>query len=163
MIRFAFKFLFPLATILVTGLIGYNYFYGSPAEQENSKQIISKVKGLGADIFQLLSSEKEKLGEGKYDQAISKISSSLNYLKQKASSMAGAGQQFNNALNQLEYEKQELQQQLEYFDASNANGQGNPDSQPGRNFNTTSVDQIQNRINQIARRIEDLDVQMGGQ
>ena len=67
------KSILRLAAILVVGILFYNYFLGTPTEKEQSKKVFSKVKDLGRDAWDLLKTEKEKLDEGKYDEALDKI------------------------------------------------------------------------------------------
>ena len=113
MFKLLFKYIIPFGLLLTIGIVGNNYFFGTPEEQQSSIQIISKVRGLGGDVFSLLASEKQKFSNGKYDDAMTRIGSSLTYLKQRASSLAGAGQPYLYQLNLLEQEKLNLQQQLD--------------------------------------------------
>ena len=167
MIKLTFKYLLPLAFILVTGIIGYNYFYGTPEERESSRQIIAKVKGLGSDVLNLLKTEKEKFDAGKYDAAVDKIGASLNYLKSKTSSLAGAGQQYLQQLQQLESEKQELVQQLANLKAANqspapAEAQSNiVGARSTSNNSVVAIEEIQKRINELARKTEQIGMQIG--
>ena len=156
MIRLLFKYIVPLALFLVIGIVGYNYFYGTPEEQESSKQIISKIKGLGADVFQLLASEKDKFDAGKYDQAIDKISESINYLKQAAGELAGAGQQYLDEIKQLEQEKQYLENQLQSLSASQEIVGEGRSALMATHQGAATVESIQNRLNELAKRTEQL-------
>ena len=166
MFKLLFKYIIPLGLMLTAFLVGYNYFFGTPTEQENSRQIIAKVRGLGSDVFGLLSSEKQKFSAGKYDNAMEKIGSSLSYLKQQASTLAGGGRQFLDALNAMEYEKQQLQQQLNFLKQNPApevqnDGYGQmPDRQRVAGF--PNIEQVQQQINDLARRTEEIGLVIGG-
>lgn len=80
--------LIKLGLLVVIGIVIYNYFFGTPEEQESSKQVFAKskeafvkVKDVGKDVFILLSSEKQKFDAGKYDVAIQKMGTILTDLK----------------------------------------------------------------------------------
>ena len=79
--------LFRLAVLLVVGILVYNYFFGTPEEQAKSKEVGSKVYDLGKSAWDLLKSEKEKFDEGKYDDALDKVSGLFDDLKQKAETL----------------------------------------------------------------------------
>lgn len=78
------KSLIKLALVLVVGILAYNFFFGTPQEKEQSRQIFTEVKDLTQSAVQLLKTEKEKFDEGKYDEAIDKIGGLINNLKDKA-------------------------------------------------------------------------------
>ncbi len=167
MLKLLFKYVMPLAVMLTVGLVGYNLFFGTPAEQENSRQIIAKVRGLGSDVFSLLRSEKAKFSDGKYDQAVDKIGSSLSYLKQKVGTFSDRGQAYLGQINALEQEKNQLQQQLQQLrqNGESANygtdAYGNPMARSG--YQTLSIDEINARLGDLARHTEDLGMRIGAQ
>ena len=165
MFKLLFKYVIPLGLFLATGLVGYNYFFGTPTEQENSKQIIAKVRGLGSDVFSLLASEKEKFHQGKYDNAIDKIGSSLSYLKQQAGGLAAGGQQFLQQINVLEAEKRQLEKQLEYFQQNSNSTNGvpvNARASGGAGITQTyPEEQLLQRIRELAQQTEDLGMRLG--
>ena len=76
------RLIFTTAFFLVVVILGYNYFFGTAQEKEQAQEIVSKgaeVIGSGAN---LLKSEYEKYGEGKYDGALDNISTILEKLKE---------------------------------------------------------------------------------
>src|SRR5665648_64519 len=78
-----------IAIFLVIGLLGYNYFYGTPEEKEQAQDIFGKgveVVGAGAD---LLRSEYQKFKVGKYDNALENINDLLNKLKENGGELVG--------------------------------------------------------------------------
>ena len=79
-----FRTLFQLLLLLVVGLIGYNYFYGTDAEQAQSRELVTKVKDLGSDAWNLLRSEREKARAGKYDESLGKLRDLYSELKEQA-------------------------------------------------------------------------------
>ena len=76
--------LIKLGLILVVGILVYNYFFGTPAEKQQSKAIFEDVRSLTKSAVGLLESEKEKFDEGKYDDAVDKVGGLLDNLKGKA-------------------------------------------------------------------------------
>lgn len=81
------KTLIKIALIAIVAVLGYNYFYGSESEQEQAEKIVGKVKDLGADIKNLVFSEKEKYQEGKYDKTIDKFSDLISSVQEKISNI----------------------------------------------------------------------------
>ena len=104
------KSILRLAAILVVGILFYNYFLGTPTEKEQSKKVFSKVKDLGRDAWDLLKAEKEKLDEGKYDEALDKITALLNKLKRKAEDIEDSG--IIDQIADLERKRSDLERKL---------------------------------------------------
>ncbi|MCB9081864.1 MAG: hypothetical protein H6555_09160 [Lewinellaceae bacterium] len=73
--------LIKLGLFLVAGILIYNYFFGTPEEQEQSKTIFREVRDLGKASWDLLRAEKNKLDDGKYDGAVAKVGNLLDGLK----------------------------------------------------------------------------------
>ncbi|MEM0991737.1 MAG: hypothetical protein AAF847_03515 [Bacteroidota bacterium] len=69
MIKFAFRTL----AFLVVAILIYNFFFGTTEEKETSQKIVQEFKDVGVAVKDLLQAEKEKLDEGKYDNALDKI------------------------------------------------------------------------------------------
>ncbi|MTB53943.1 hypothetical protein [Lewinella sp. W8] len=67
------KSLLKIGLLIVVGLLGYNYFFGTAEEKAQSREIVGKATDLGRDAWNLLKSERVKLQEGKYDDAIQKL------------------------------------------------------------------------------------------
>jgi gas vesicle protein len=78
------KSLLKIGLLVVAGLIGYNYFFGTPEEKAQSREIVGKATDLGRDAWNLLKSERVKLQEGKYDDAIEKLEGLYRDLATKA-------------------------------------------------------------------------------
>ena len=104
------KSILKLAVILVVGILIYNYFLGTEAEKEQSKEIFSEVKDLGKAAWGLLKSEKDKFDEGKYDGALDKIGSLIDNLKDKAETIQDSD--ILDRIAQLEDQKAELERKL---------------------------------------------------
>ena len=76
--------LIKLAIFLVAGILVYNYFFGTPEEKAQSKEVFSDIKDLTKSAVGLLKSEKQKFDDGKYDDAVDKIGGLIENLKGKA-------------------------------------------------------------------------------
>lgn len=81
------KSLIKVGLLLVAGILVYNYFFGTPEEKAQSKEIFTSVKDLTKSTFALLKQEKAKFDEGKYDEAVDKIGGLLDDLKGKAAQL----------------------------------------------------------------------------
>ncbi len=103
------KFLLKLAAVVVVGILSYNFFFGTDEEKEHSREVFNQVKELGKSIGGLIKSEKAKFDEGKYDDAMSKITSAFKNLKSRDEETGG---QMSDKLSKLENEKNDLESQL---------------------------------------------------
>ena len=104
------KSILRLAVILIVGILIYNYFLGTEAEKEQSKEIFSEVKDLGKAAWGLLKSEKDKFDEGKYDGALDKIGSLIDNLKDKAETIQDSD--ILDRISQLEDQKADLERKI---------------------------------------------------
>lgn len=122
------KSLLKLGLLLLVAVIGYNYFFGTAEEKEQSREIIGKVRDVGRDAWGLLKSEKDKLDDGKYDGAVDKVGNTLEgvgellgKLKRTAKDLDDSGAL--DRLSDLQRKQTALQDQLaaetpETYDAS---------------------------------------------
>jgi len=85
------KTIFKLGLVLLVGLLGYNYFFGDVEEKAQSREIVGKVGDLGKDAWNLLKSEREKMKDGKYDDALEKLDGLYSSLKGKAQDLKDSG------------------------------------------------------------------------
>ena len=83
--------LFKLALFLVIALVGYNYFFGTAEEKEQSREIVGKVGDLGRDAWNLLRGEREKLRAGKYDEALDNLDDLYGKLSERAEDLKDSG------------------------------------------------------------------------
>lgn len=109
------KSIIRVGLFLVAGILVYNYFYGSDTEKEQSKQFFQEVKDLGGIAWDLLKSEKEKLDEGKYDEALDNIGGLFERMKSEAEK----GGQAITRINDLELERQNLEDRLQRMQQEN--------------------------------------------
>ena len=105
------RFLFRVAFLLVIGILGYNFFYGSSEEKAQSREIVGKAVDLGKEAWNLLKGEKEKFDEGKYDGAVDNLESLYSRLAKTAQTL-----QDGDALDritELERVRSNIEDQLE--------------------------------------------------
>jgi hypothetical protein len=116
------KLLFRIALFLVLGILLYNRFFGTAEEKAHSKAIIEEAKALGKASWALLKSEKEKLNQGKYDNALDRIETLFGQLRTRARS-----ENDRNALDQLaelEQQRRTLETRMERLNAQKVNASG---------------------------------------
>lgn len=77
------KSILKVGLLLVVGILGYNYFLGSPEEKAQSKEILNKAADVGKAGVGLLKEEIGKFKSGKYDDALDKVGNALNATKEK--------------------------------------------------------------------------------
>lgn len=103
-----------LGVLLVVGIIGYNYFLGTPDEKESARETIGKVREVVGSAIKgsvaLLKKEREKFREGKYDEALSKVGGVISEIKDKAEDVGG---DLLERANDLEEERELIKKQLE--------------------------------------------------
>jgi len=105
-----FKSLIKLGLILLVGILVYNYFLGTPEEKESAERIFTKVKELGQASWALLKTEKEKLDEGKYDEALARIDELFDGLKDQAGELNE--RDYIGKIQELEQKRQDLERRL---------------------------------------------------
>ena len=109
--------------LLVVGIIGYNYFFGSAEEKANAQQIVGQVQKLTHSVADLLKSEKEKFDEGKYDDAIAKIKSALNTMHEKIATFTSGGDaNLLRDVESLEQQELNLETRLHNLDPNDVEG-----------------------------------------
>ena len=141
------KSLLKLAFFLVIAVVGYNYFFGTVEEKENSEKIVRKVRDVGRDAWGLLKTEKAKLKDGKYDGAVDKVSVAvkgvgdlLGKLSKTAKDMEDSGAL--DRLSELQQKQKELQAQLSNED---------PDE-----YDEAKSDQVQSELKDLLLETERL-------
>ncbi|MEL6274428.1 MAG: hypothetical protein AAFU03_04860 [Bacteroidota bacterium] len=105
------RFLFRVAVLLVVGILGYNFFFGSTEEKAQSREIVGKAVDLGKDPWNLLKKEKEKFDEGKYDGAVDNLESLYNRLAETARTLRDGDAL--ERIGELERVRSDIEDQLE--------------------------------------------------
>jgi len=125
------KTLLKLGVLVILGLLGYNYMYGDAEEKAQSREIVGKARDLGRDAWDLLKSEREKLKEGKYDNALDKLDGLYTDLKDKASSLRDS-----DALQQL----RDLDERRAELKELIGSGEGEPSAEAKRKLDNLTAD-----------------------
>ena len=107
-----FKTLIKLVVVLAIGLFTYNFFLGSPEEKEASQKVVGQVRDLGASVFDLLKSEKEKLSEGKYDEALANLKQVIGIEREQSVALGDDGQACLDKCDHLDHLQIDLEQEL---------------------------------------------------
>lgn len=157
-----------LVVVLAAALVGYNYFWGTPEEQEDSREIIAQVKGLTSSVFNLLQSEAGKYQEGKYDDALAKMKETFALLREKATAAGASGREVLNRLAELERQELELESQLSSLGGSGG-GQAmrivplGPDGLPSADESgqLKTAEAIRQQLLRLNQQAEELSLQLG--
>lgn len=104
------KTILQVIAVVVIFVLGYNFFFGTPEEKSNAKEIFQEVKDVGVAVKDLLKSEKEKFDEGKYDNAIQKMRGLFSDLESTAREVAP---EYVDDIQRLEQQRKDLQNQLD--------------------------------------------------
>lgn len=114
------KGIIRLALVFVVGIIGYNYFYGTVEEKEQSKAIIGQVKDSGKKLFSsigtLIKSEKQKFDDGKYEEAMTGLDKVFGNLKERAKEDGG---KFREELKDLDLDQENLKEKMKEMEGKN--------------------------------------------
>ncbi|MEM9888174.1 MAG: hypothetical protein AAF849_19935 [Bacteroidota bacterium] len=103
------KFAVRTIAFLVVAILIYNFFFGTSEEKETTQKIVREFKDVGVAVKDLLQAEKEKLDEGKYDNALDKIGGLFQKVK---NSVEKIDPDALSKLNRLERKRKELSEEL---------------------------------------------------
>jgi hypothetical protein len=76
--------LVKIGLLLVVGILGYNFFFGTDAEKETSRKVAHEMGDVARSVGSLLRSERDKFNAGKYDNALEKLGGAYQGLKKQA-------------------------------------------------------------------------------
>ncbi len=139
------KSLLKLAFWVVLAILVYNYFAGTQSEKETSQKIFGEVKTIAVSIKDLISSERDKYSNGKYDAALSKLENVIGKLKNSAME----NKDFLNKVTDLEKRKEQLSKELEINKAKDNTVSKNPELK--QDFNELLKD-ASNLINEMEQK-----------
>lgn len=161
--NFLIKTALKLVFLLIIAIVGYNFFWGTAEEKENSKKIFNQVKELGGDFYGLLASEKSKFDEGKYDEVADKLESTFKKLQDQSSKLASGGKKYAGQFNSMGKQLKELEDQLARLNAAGGNMKNGNPSTGGRYAARGYVASNPADLNadQIKQKMSDLYQQMG--
>ncbi len=117
------KRIISLLFIVVVGILGYNFYFGSEEDKARSREVTTKAKDLGKTVFSLLKSERESFKNGKYDKALDKVGVIFKDIGQKAQELGG---NFPERYNKIEQQLDDLKAKS---DRQNTTQPKNPDKE----------------------------------
>lgn len=141
------KLLIKVVLLLVVGVLGFNYFFGSPDEKETSRQVFAQVKELSSSVVGLLKSEKEKFDQGEYHDALAKVKTAIGIERDHAVALGHDGQE---CLAQCEYLQEQEHALGEKLDAITS------DSGLSETERTAAAKVVRDEILQLASETESL-------
>ena len=106
------RLIFTTAFFLVVVILGYNYFFGTAQEKEQAQEIFRKGAEVIGSSANLLKSEYEKYGDGKYDGALDNISTILEKLKENDGELLEEIASWEQKKDDWEQKKLDLQELL---------------------------------------------------
>ncbi|MEL7421617.1 MAG: hypothetical protein AAFN81_01435 [Bacteroidota bacterium] len=139
--------LLKLGLILVAGILVYNYFFGTPEEQAQSKEIFGKVRDVGKDAWALLKTEKDKFEEGKYNGAVEKVGESVEGLGELLGKLTKTASDLNDSgaldqLSELQAKQKDLQAQIE--------------AETPESYDAAEQERVTGEVQDLLRQTEDL-------
>ncbi len=113
------KSIIKVGLMLAVGIIGYNFFLGTPEEKASSRETIGAVanatKAAGKAVGGVFKGEYKKFRDGKYDNAIEKIGGALDKGKEKlkgGTELLGKIDDWTDRQSEWRKTKRALKQQL---------------------------------------------------
>lgn len=107
------KLLLKVGLVLVVGILGFNFFFGTPEEKESSRQVFDQVKALSSSVVGLLKSEKEKFDQGKYHDALEKVKAAIGIERERAEELGNDGRECLAQCERLQEQEQALEEKLQ--------------------------------------------------
>ncbi len=125
--------------LVVSVMIGYNYFFGNAEEKTQSEKIIGQVKDLGVSLGSLLESEHAKIKDGKYDAVFDRLSSVYKSARTQVSKL---DKNIVDQIDNLDKRREDLQSEQKELDS-------------GQNKDLTP-EEIDARREELQRELEEL-------
>lgn len=107
------RVLIRIIILLFLFIFTYNYFFGDDEEKKSAGKVIANAKELISSIGTVIKSEKEKYYDGKYDDAIYRLSGLFNGIRSRT---GFSGQTLNHELEKLESEKREIEEEYQVLE-----------------------------------------------
>ncbi len=104
------KHIIKIGLLLLVGILGYNYFFGTATEKANSQKIFGQVKEVAVSVKDLVRQEKHKFDAGKYDKALQKLGGAYKGIREK---LSGLDKNILKRIDGLDKRKAQLQDELQ--------------------------------------------------
>lgn len=144
--------LLKLAAFLIIGILVYNYFLGTPTEQQTAKKIFGDIKEVGVAVADLVRAEKEKFDAGKYDQALDKLGSIYQNLRDRGTQLS---QEQKRRIEDLENQREELERSVRQT------GIDLKDESFSEEERTVKTREVNSELERLLRETENLVSEMG--
>ncbi len=109
------KHVLKLGALLLIGILGYNYFFGTATEKANSQKIFGQVKEVAVSVKNLVKNEKTKFDAGKYDKALQKLGGAYKGIREK---LGGIDKKLLDRIEHLDDRKAALQKEIQQVEKS---------------------------------------------
>lgn len=149
--------LIKLALILVAAILVYNYFFGTNAEQQQSREIFGKMKDLVVAGANMLKTEKEKFDAGKYDRLMDQLGGAYKAVRDRAQYV---DEKILTRLDELEQRKARLEKELQQIEATENTPAPAPAPKKGIKSDPKQLEQTAAKAADLQRRKEKLQREM---
>ena len=109
------KHVLKLGALLLIGILGYNYFFGTVTEKANSQKIFGQFKEVAVSVKNLVKNEKNKFDAGKYDKALKKLGGAYKGIREK---LGGIDKKLLDRIDHLDDRKAKLQKEIQQVEKS---------------------------------------------
>lgn len=130
------KSLLKIGLLLLAGILGYNFFFGTSEEKEQSKKVFGEMRDVAKSVGSLIRTEREKFNQGKYDQALDKLGQAYQGIRKQAHYL---DENVLKRLDAAEKRREELQKELDTL--------GEPASEPAPAKNKSLTRKKQDELN----------------
>ena len=150
--------LLKIGLLLLVVILVYNYFFGTDAEKDQSRQVFGQMRSVVVSVSDLVRSEKSKFDAGKYDGALDKLGDAYRAVRSGVKNM---DEKVSKRLDELEQRKATLQQELDQIEqgdeqaAAAAKKGGKKDPKTEKQTAAKAADQ-QRRKEQLQKELERL-------
>ena len=139
-------FVIKLAVFAVIGILGYNYFFGTSEEKEQSSKVFGQVKEVAVSVGELAKSEKEKYDAGKYDNALDTLASAYKKAREGAQSI---DRSLLKSIGELEKRRATLEQEIASIEAAEQEIAKDKNPELARKEHAKRKEQLQQELKQL--------------
>jgi cytochrome c556 len=148
-----------IGIVLIFAVLGYNRFFGSDEEKEQSKKVFGQMRGVVTSVAGVVRGERDKFEAGKYDKVMEKLGAAYSTVRDKAQYV---DEKVIKRLDELENRKAKLQREIDNVEAEPASA---PAAQPKKGLKKTTREdeakaakeaEIKARRTELQRQMEEL-------
>lgn len=105
-----------LLFMIIVGILIYNYFLGDEEEKQQASEIFQTTKELALDIKELVSNERDRYDDGKYDSVITKLRDLVNKDEELGDKYAQKLDEIEEIQGELESEQRKKKRKSTSYD-----------------------------------------------